>query len=159
MTQLAASTTPKPFVGSRSVWVGRALSSLVILFLTMDAAMKIAALPIVAETAPTIGWTADPGFWQGIGLLLLAITALYAWPRTAVLGAVLLTGYLGGAVATHVRVGDPLFSHILFGVYLGIALWGGCGCVTAGSARCCRSVEREPIRPADTPTFRRKTHV
>ena len=125
MTQLAASTTPKPFVASRSVWVGRVLSSLVILFLTMDAAMKIAALPIVAETAPTIGWTADPGFWQGIGLLLLAITALYAWPRTTVLGAVLLTGYLGGAVATHVRVGDPLFSHILFGVYLGIAIWGG----------------------------------
>jgi hypothetical protein len=91
----------------------------------MDAAMKIAALPIVAETAPAIGWTADPRFWQGIGLLLLAITALYAWPRTAVLGAVLLTGYLGGAVATHLRVGDPLFSHVLFGVYLGIALWGG----------------------------------
>ena len=66
-----------------------------------------------------------PGFWRAIGLLLLAITALYAWPRTAVLGAVLLTGYLGGAVATHVRVGSPLFSHILFGVYLGIALWGG----------------------------------
>jgi hypothetical protein len=125
MTQLAASTTPKPSVASRSGWVGRALSGLVILFLTMDAAMKIAALPIVAETAPTIGWTADPGFWQAIGLLLLAIIALYAWPRTAVLGAVLLTGYLGGAVATHLRVGDPLFSHVLYGVYLGIALWGG----------------------------------
>jgi hypothetical protein len=110
---------------SRSVWAGRALSSLIILFLAMDAGMKIAALPIVAETAPTIGWTADPGFWQVIGLLLLAMTALYAWPRTAVLGAILLTGYLGGAVATHVRVGDPLFSHVLFGVYLGIALWGG----------------------------------
>ena len=53
------------------------------------------------------------------------MTALYAWPRTAVLGAVLLTGYLGGAVATHLRVGSPLFSHTLFGVYLGIALWGG----------------------------------
>ena len=64
-------------------------------------------------------------FWYGIGVVLLAITALYAWPRTAVLGAVLLTGYLGGAVATHLRVGDPLFSHILFGVCLGIALWGG----------------------------------
>jgi hypothetical protein len=59
-----------------------------------------------------------------MGLLLLAITALYAWPRTAVLGAI-LTGYLGGAVATHARIDDPLFSHTLFGVYLGIALWGG----------------------------------
>ena len=122
MTQLASPTTP---VASPSVWFGRALSSLVILFLAMDAAMKIAELPIVADTAPTIGWTADPGFWRAIGLLLLALTALYAWPRTAVLGAILLTGYLGGAVAAHLRVGSPLFSHILFGVYLGIALWGG----------------------------------
>ncbi len=63
--------------------------------------------------------------WRAMGLLLLAITGLYACPRTAVLGAILLTVYLGGAVATHVRVGNPLFSHILFGVYLGIALWGG----------------------------------
>jgi len=122
MTQFAASTMSKRSVASGSVWVGRALSSVVILFLATDAAVKIAALPIVAQTAP---WTADPGFWRAIGLLLLAMTALYAWPRTAVLGAVLLTGYLGGAVATHVRVGSPLFSHILFGVYLGIALWGG----------------------------------
>jgi hypothetical protein len=125
MSQLTAATRPTSSAASPSVWVGRLLSSLVVLFLAMDAAMKIAALPIVAETAPTIGWTADPGFWQAIGLLLLAITALYAWPPTAVLGAVLLTGYLGGAVATHVRVGHPLFSHVLFGVYLGIALWGG----------------------------------
>jgi hypothetical protein len=125
MSRLAASTTPKRSVASRSVWVGRGLSSLVILFLAIDAAMKIAALPIVAETARTIGWTTDPGFWRAIGLLLLAMTALYAWPRTAVLGAVLLTGYLGGAAATHLRVGNPLFSHVLFGVYLGIALWGG----------------------------------
>jgi hypothetical protein len=73
----------------------------------MDAEMKIAALPNVAETAPTIGWTADPGFWRATGLLPLAMTALDAWPRTAVLGAVLLPGYLGGAVATHVRVGNP----------------------------------------------------
>ena len=108
-----------------SVWVGRSLSSIVVLFLAMDAALKIAALPIVAETAPTIGWTADPGFWRAIGLLLLAITALYAWPRTAVLGAILLTGYLGGAVATHVRVGHPLFSHILFGVYWASRCGGG----------------------------------
>jgi hypothetical protein len=125
MSQLAAAMPRALPATSRSVWAGRALSSLIILFLAMDAGMKIAALPIVAETAPTIGWTADPGFWQVIGLLLLAMTALYAWPRTAVLGAILLTGYLGGAVATHVRVGDPLFSHVLFGVYLGIALWGG----------------------------------
>ena len=108
-----------------SVWAGRILSGLVILFLLMDAGMKIAGLPVVAETALTMGWTGDMAFWRGMGVLLLIITALYAWPRTAALGAILLTGYLGGAVATHVRIGDPLFSHILFGVYLGVALWGG----------------------------------
>jgi len=107
------------------VWIGRTLSVLVILFLLMDAGMKIAALPIVTESAVMIGWTGDAGFWRAMGLLLLAITALYAWPRTAILGAILLTGFLGGAVATHLRMGDPLFSHTLFGVYLGIALWGG----------------------------------
>ena len=85
-----------------------------------------------------------------MGLLLLAITALYAWPRTAVLGAVLLTGYLGGAVATHLRVGDPLFSHILFGVYLGIALWGGLW-LRDGRVRALLPVaEGKRIRPPDT---------
>jgi hypothetical protein len=125
MSHLAASNASAVSPSRWPVWTGRALSSLVILFLVMDAGMKIAALPIVSESAAMIGWTSDPGFWRAMGLLLLAITALYAWPRTAVLGAILLTGYLGGAVATHARIGDPLFSHTLFGVYLGIALWGG----------------------------------
>ena len=61
----------------------------------------------------------------GIGVVLLVCTLLYALPRTSMLGAVLLTGYLGGAIATHVRVGNPLFSHVLFPVYLGVMLWGG----------------------------------
>ena len=56
---------------------------------------------------------------------MLVCVALYALPRTAVLGAILLTGYLGGAVAAHARLGDPLFTHVLFGVYVGIAVWGG----------------------------------
>jgi len=60
-----------------------------------------------------------------LGTLLLIPTLLYIWPRTAILGAILITAYLGGAVATHVRIGSPLFSHILFGVYLGVMLWGG----------------------------------
>jgi hypothetical protein len=107
------------------IWIGRTLSALVIVFLVMDAGMKIATLPVVSESAVMIGWTADPGFWRAMGLLLLAITALYIWPRTAVLGAIVLTGYLGGAVAAHLRMGDPLFSHTLFGVYLGVVLWGG----------------------------------
>jgi DoxX-like protein len=122
---LAAPAMPTRPVASASVWVGHSLSTIVVLFLAMGAAMKIAALPIVAETAPTIGWTADPGFWRAIGVLLLVMTALYAWPRTALLGAVVLTGYLGRAVATHVRVGHPLFGHILFGVCRRVALRGG----------------------------------
>jgi hypothetical protein len=113
MFHVAASNTSTLTTSRPLVWTGRALSGLVILFLVVDAAMKIAALPIVAETAMTIDWTVDPGFWRAMGLLLLAITALYAWPRTAVLGAILLTGYLGGAVATHVRIGNPFFSHTL----------------------------------------------
>jgi hypothetical protein len=125
MSNLAASNESIQSASRWPTWTGRALSVLVILFLVMDAGMKIAALPIVTESAVMIGWTADPGFWRAMGLLLLAITALYAWPRTAVLGAILITGFLGGAVATHLRMNDPLFSHTLFGVYLGIALWGG----------------------------------
>ena len=93
MFKVAASNTSTLTTSRSLVWTGRALSGLVILFLVVDAAMKIAALPIVAETAPPIDWTVDPGFWRATGLLLLAITALYAW-RTAVLGAILLTGYL-----------------------------------------------------------------
>lgn len=109
----------------RAVLAGRILSGLAIAFLVMDAGMKIAAIPAVAETSAQLGWTVDVGFWRGMGVLLLVLTALFAWPRTAFLGAVLLTAYLGGAVATHVRVGSPLFSHVLFGVYLGAIMWSG----------------------------------
>jgi hypothetical protein len=65
------------------------------------------------------------GLARGLGILGLVCAALYAYPRTSVLGAILLTGYLGGTVATHLRAGSPVFSHMLFGVYLGIMLWGG----------------------------------
>jgi DoxX-like protein len=102
---------------------GYVLSGLVVLFLLMDAVMKLLELPVVLQTTAELGYpTADV---RTIGLLLLLCTALYAFPRTAVIGAVLLTAYLGGAVATHVRVENPLFSHVLFGVYLGVLLWGG----------------------------------
>ena len=102
---------------------GYAFSGLVILFMLMDVTMKLMRLPIVIETTLQLGWPADSAF--PLGILLLACTALYAFPRTSVLGAVLLTGYLGGAVATHARIGSPLLSHTLFGVYLGILLWAG----------------------------------
>ena len=108
--------------GRRAGW---AMSGLVIAFLTMDGTMKLLQLPIVAEASAQLGWPSDPATITLLAALLLGSTLLYALPRTALLGAILLTGYLGGAVATHVRVGSPLFSHVLFGVYLGVLAWGG----------------------------------
>ena len=111
-------------IRGRSFWIGWVLSGLVIAFLLMDATMKLLALPVVLETSGPLGF---PGasMARGLGIVLLICTVLYLVPRTAVLGAILITGYLGGAVATHVRVGSPLFSHILFGVYVGVLMWLG----------------------------------
>jgi len=111
--------------GRGAVRAGWALSIVAILFFAMDGGMKLAYLPIVAETSVQLGWPGDRFTVYLLAGLLLGSTLLYALPRTSVLGAVLLTGYLGGAVATHVRVGSPLFSHVLFGVYLGLFVWGG----------------------------------
>jgi hypothetical protein len=108
----------------RRLWVGWGLSGLVISFLLLDAVMKILALPVVLEAGQSIGFQ-GVSMSRGLGTLLLACTLLYAVPKTSVLGAVLVTAYLGGAVATHVRLSAPLFSHVLFGVYVGILLWGG----------------------------------
>lgn len=105
------------------VWIGRALSTLVVLFLLMDAGMKLAVLPVVVETGEQLGWAGDTA--RPLGVTLLICTLLYVYPGTAVLGAVLLTAYLGGAVATHTRIGSPIFSHMLFGVYLALLAWGG----------------------------------
>jgi len=107
------------------VWTGRALSALVVLFLLFDGAIKLVPLQVVVDTVIPLGWPADPMMWRALGVVLIASALLYAHPRTAVLGALLITAYLGGAVATHVRIGSPLFSHTLFGVYVGVALWAG----------------------------------
>jgi hypothetical protein len=109
----------------REIIAGWVISGLVILFLVMDAGMKLVPIQPVFDTMKTLGWPADPALMRSLGVLTLASALLYAWPRTALIGAILLTAYLGGAIATHVRVGSPLFSHILFGVYLGMLLWGG----------------------------------
>ena len=108
----------------KSVWLGWILCGLVIAFLLLDAIMKLIAPSFVLEAGQSIGF---PGvsMARGLGLLLLACTLLYIAPQTSVLGAILVTAYLGGAVATHVRLGHPLFSHVLFGVYVGILMWGG----------------------------------
>jgi hypothetical protein len=104
--------------------IGWVLSGLAILFLVMDSTMKLLALPVVLEAGAALG-LGGVNVAHALGALLIVCTTLYAAPRTAVLGAILLTGYLGGAVATHVRAGNPLFSHVLFGVYVGVIVWAG----------------------------------
>jgi hypothetical protein len=106
-------------------WTGRVLSSLVIAFLLFDGAIKLVPLPIVTETMDKMGYGAGENLARSLGLITIVCTALYAVPPTSILGAILLTGYLGGAMASHVRIGSPLFTHTLFGLYLGLMVWGG----------------------------------
>jgi hypothetical protein len=112
-------------VSKTALWVGRIMSALVILFLAFDIVIKFVkpAPPPVVEALAHVGWSLN--LVPVLGTILLVSTVLYVIPNTSVLGAILLTGYLGGAVATHFRVGDPLFSHVLFPTYLGVLLWGG----------------------------------
>jgi hypothetical protein len=107
----------------RALWTGRILSGIAVAFLTMDAAMKVFALPPAVQGTADLGYPA--GTVVGIGLLQVVCLAFYLIPRTAVLGAVLWTGYLGGAIATHVRVESPLFTHTLFPIYIAALLWVG----------------------------------
>ena len=104
-------------------WAGRIMTAVTVLFLVMDGVMKLMLPPFVVKGMADVGWPV--GLARPLGVILLASVVLYAIPRTAVLGAILLTGYLGGAVATHVRIGDPLFSHVLSPVYFGVLIWGG----------------------------------
>ena len=119
------SGTQIAIVSKKSLWAGRIMSALVIVFLVFDIVIKFvkpAPGPVV-ETFAHLGWPLSLA--PVLGTILLVSTALYVIPNTSVLGAILLTGYLGGAVATHLRVGDPLFSHVLFPTYLGVLLWAG----------------------------------
>ena len=104
------------------LWAGRVISALPAVFLLFDGIMKIVKPAIVMEATVKLGY--PEGVILGLGVVLIICTLIYLIPQTAVLGAILLTGYLGGAVATHVRVGDPLFP-IVFPVILGTMLWGG----------------------------------
>jgi hypothetical protein len=109
-------------VSKKALWAGRILSALPALFLLVDGAMKLVKPQPVVEATVKLGY--PESVILGLGIVLLACTILYLIPRTSVLGAILLTGYLGGAVATHVRVGEPIFT-ILFPVIFGALLWGG----------------------------------
>ena len=112
-------------VSAGALWTGRALSGVIVLFMVFDGVIKLPPLDIVTQTMVPLGWSADANVARMLGVIGLISTALYALPRTSVLGAILLTAYMGGAIATNVRVDNPLFSHTLFGVYLGLILWGG----------------------------------
>jgi hypothetical protein len=109
--------------GKISYRVGVALTAVPVLFLVFDGVLKLSGLPIVSQSMTELGYPVDAAL--GIGLLEMACLALYLVPRTSVFGAVLLTGYLGGAIATHVRLGNPLLSHVLFPTYVAALLWGG----------------------------------
>jgi hypothetical protein len=112
-------------ISTTALWTGRALSALVILFLVMDAGIKLVPIKEVTETMQQLGYRGGDAQARLLGALTLLCTLLYAIPRTQVLGAILLTGYLGGAMATHLRVDSPLFTHLLFGFYVGVMAWGG----------------------------------
>lgn len=110
--------------GKTMVRVGWLLSGLYVLFmLGASVAPKLLGMEVADETMRQLGW--PDGYVTMIGLIELACVLLYIWPRTSVLGAVLAMGLFGGAMATQIRVGNPLFSHELFGLYLGLFMWGG----------------------------------
>jgi hypothetical protein len=107
----------------RMAIIGWTLSGLVGAFLIFSASLKFVAQDMVRETMSGLGWPVEYDLF--IGVIETICVVLYLIPRTAVLGAILETALLGGAIATNVRVGNPLFSHELFGVYLGLFVWGG----------------------------------
>jgi hypothetical protein len=102
---------------------GWGMCGLMILFMLFDSISKIALESHVVEATTRIGYPID--VIRPLGVISLVCTLLYAIPRTSILGAILLTGYLGGAVASKVRIEDPMFSSVLFGVYFGLLVWGG----------------------------------
>jgi len=110
-------------VSKKAVWAGRIISALPVLFLAMDGVMKVVKPAFVVDATVKLGYPESVIVLLGIVLLICVV--LYVIPQTAVVGAILLTGYLGGAVATHVRVGDPLFTHVLFPIYFGVLIWLG----------------------------------
>ncbi len=122
----SATTLPATAASGRGgVWAGRIISTILVVLLLLDATMKLIVLQPVIDASLALGWPVDPLTVRSLGGILAMATFLYAAPQTSVLGAIVLTGYLGGAIATHARIGDPLLSHTLFGVYVGVALWAG----------------------------------
>jgi hypothetical protein len=121
MATIASSPSARP---GYTLWIGRTLTGLFALFMAgASIAPKLLGMEVAADTLVALGWPARHVLL--IGLMELTFLVLYLVPRTSVLGAVLMTGLLGGAMATQVRVDSPLFSHVLFSLYLGLFMWGG----------------------------------
>ena len=108
---------------NKAVWVGRVLSGLAVLFLAFDAGFKLLQSPVAIEGTVALGYPASA--LLTIGIIQVVCLIVYLIPRTSVLGAILWTGYLGGAIATHLRLENPLFTHQLFPIYVAALLWGG----------------------------------
>lgn len=124
MTDLPLDALPPSRLRGRAALAGWGLSALFALFMLGASALpKLAGMPVAQETMAALGWADAPVFW--IGVAELAFTLLVMWPRTALVGALLMMGILGGAVATQLRAGSPLLTHTLFSVYLGAVMWGG----------------------------------
>ena len=120
---LAGTVTANHPPSRQALWTGRVISGLAVAFLIFDSVGKLLQVQPVIDGTKQLGYPPDIVF--SLGVTLLSCVLAYLVPRTSVLGAVLLTGYLGGAVATHVRVGNPLFTHVLFPTYVAALLWGG----------------------------------
>jgi hypothetical protein len=112
-------------VSRASLWLGRVLPGLAALLLLFDGAMKLVPLRAVTEAVERIGCGSSETLARSLGAITMVCTLLYAVPPTSFVGAILLTGYLGGAIASHLRIGSLLFTHILFGLYPGLMLWSG----------------------------------
>jgi hypothetical protein len=119
----AAAEAPAAAISRKRAWAGRIVSAVPVLFLAFDSMGKLLQLEPVVEGTKQLGYAS--GAVLKIGLVQLACLLAYLVRRTSVLGAVLLTGHLGGAIATHVRVDNPLFTHVLFPIYVAVLLWGG----------------------------------
>jgi DoxX-like family len=117
--QSAIQTAP---ASKTKLWAGRIMTALPVLFLLFDSVTHMMKIAPVVESFNQLGYPVSLAL--GMGILELVCVVIYVIPATSILGAILLTGYLGGAVAAHARIGDPLFSHVLFPVYVGLLVWG-----------------------------------
>jgi hypothetical protein len=113
-------TAPVP---KKTLWAGRIISALPVLFLLFDSVVKLMQIDAVVESFAQLGYPVSLAL--SIGILELFCIGVYVIPRTSILGAILLTGYLGGAIATHVRISSPLLTHTFFPIYVGVLVWGG----------------------------------